>query len=52
MIFRKDMKEDLSSYRLVSFTFIYGKVWEQMILEDTAKHRKDKKVTEIVSKAL
>ena len=44
LILRKGIKEDLGSYRLVSFTLIPGKVLEQMILEAIAKHRKDKKV--------
>lgn len=41
LIFRKGMKDDLGSYRLVSFTWIPRKALEQMILEATAKQRKD-----------
>jgi len=46
LTFRKHMKEDLWSYRLLSFLLICGKVLEQIILEVLAKHRKDKKVTQ------
>lgn len=42
-IFRKNKKEDLVSYRLVSFTLIIGKAMEK-ILESISKDMKDKKV--------
>ncbi|GAB0208674.1 hypothetical protein GRJ2_003333100 [Grus japonensis] len=40
----EDQKEDPGNYRLDSFTSIAGKVMEQLILETTSKHIKDKKV--------
>lgn len=40
----KKGKEDLKNYRLLSFTFIPGKVMEHIALETISKFIKDKKV--------
>ncbi|GAB0209103.1 mitochondrial enolase superfamily member 1 [Grus japonensis] len=40
----KGKKEDPGNYRLVSLTLIAGKVTEQIILETTSRHMKDKKI--------
>ncbi|KFP33053.1 RNA-directed DNA polymerase from mobile element jockey, partial [Colius striatus] len=40
--FKKDEKDDLGNYRLVSLTSIPGKVMEQLILKVVNKHMKDK----------
>ncbi|KAK4810736.1 hypothetical protein QYF61_007710 [Mycteria americana] len=43
-IFKKGKKEDPGNYRQVSLTLIPGKVMEQLILETTFRHTKDKKI--------
>jgi len=43
--FKKDNKENLANYRLVSFTSVPVKVMKQFILESISKYMKDKKVT-------
>lgn len=42
--FRKVMKENPESYKVVSFTLIPGKMLEQTILKAIAKHKKNKKI--------
>ena len=44
-IFTKGKKEDPGNYMPVSLTSDPGKVIEQLILETTSRHMKDKKVT-------
>lgn len=44
-IFRKGKKKNPENYRLVSFIPIPGKMIEQLILEITSRHVKEKKIT-------
>lgn len=44
-IFKKGKKENPDNYRLVSFIPIPGKMMEQLILEITSCHMKEKKIT-------
>lgn len=44
-IFKKGKKENPDNYRLVSFITIPGKMMEQLILEITSSHMKEKKIT-------
>lgn len=43
LVFNKGKKEDPGNYMPVSFTSISGKVMEELILEASSKHMKDKK---------
>ncbi|KAK4815920.1 hypothetical protein QYF61_010177 [Mycteria americana] len=43
-VFKNSRKEDPGNYRLVSLTFMPGKVIEQLILKTISRHRKDMKV--------
>jgi len=43
-IFKNGRKEDPGNYRLVSLTFMPGKVMEQLILETISRYVKGKKV--------
>jgi len=44
LVFRKGRKDDPGNYRLVSLTFIPGKVMEQLIQEVIIKQVEEKKV--------
>lgn len=43
-IFKEKKENDRGNYSSANFTLILGKVKEQIILEITSKHPKDKKV--------
>lgn len=43
-IFKKGKKEDTDTYSLVNLTTVPGKVLEELILETTSGHMKDKNV--------
>lgn len=44
LVFKKGKKEYPGNYMPVSFTSILGKVMEELILDTSSKHWKDKKV--------
>lgn len=44
-LFRKGKKENPENYRLVSFIPISREMMEQLILENTSRHVKEKKIT-------
>ncbi|KAK4816118.1 LOW QUALITY PROTEIN: hypothetical protein QYF61_011354 [Mycteria americana] len=43
-IFKKGKKEDPGNYRLVSLTYIHGKLMEELILETICRHIKDENI--------